>query len=238
MNDLANTFLKSKISNRTIEDWCAKNHPEFNNLGKDHKAAVKFGKIVIRGFEQSARLWRIGLHRAYKPVLTWSELMLAADFSDAAAELCRQFTEDHLIEGEFSSGYPRSGDRDVIVGMYLSEGVCPSLAYDLEPCPFFQAWALGRHKSPYCVPSALIRYKVVVKTFMKTMDDKDILLSLYQDLMKIDGIIGQVVTDARARMVSLRVLNGWTREEANEAVAEFADYDVICYMETDLRFVG
>lgn len=241
MATMSNTevkFLSTIIATRTVQAWGEKNYPEFKTLNNTSRAAIKLGKIVVRGLEQSARLWRIGLNRKFKALMSWQDLMDAADFSDEAAEIARTFVEDHLIASEHRDRYPQGGRRDLLVQMYLEKGVCPSLAYQLESAPFFQAWALGRHKSPYCVPSALLSYKKVAETFLKELECKEMIHSVFEDLMQIEKIIGEVTTDARNRIISEHVLNGWSREEASEKVAIHSDEEVLHHMEESMRFNG
>ncbi len=231
-------FLATVIASRTIQAWGEKNYPEFKTLNNTSRAAVKLGKMVVRGLEQSARLWRIGLNRNYKPLMSWQELMDAADFSDEAAEIARSFVEDHLVVAEHKDRYPEGGRRDLLVQMYLEKGVCPSLAYQLESAPFFQAWALGRHKNPYCVPSALLKYKTTAEKFLTELDCKEMISSVFEDLMQVEKLIGEVTTDARSRIIGQHVMNGWTREEASETVAMHSDAEVLSFMEEHMRYEG
>ena len=49
-------FLSTVIASRTIQAWGEKNYPEFKTLNNTSRAAVKLGKMVVRGLEQSARI--------------------------------------------------------------------------------------------------------------------------------------------------------------------------------------
>lgn len=221
------------VATMSMAKWTATNHKDFFRLSKEDKATIKVTQLMVKGFKRSSDLWRIGLARGIKPLMSPEEIATASSLDGIAGEVFTYFIEEHLIPGEINQGYPAGDLRASLAWFYLEQGVSPSVMYALKSEVFFHSWTIG-NSQPYCLPTVLIRTKALVEKFLAEFDSAFI-QDLYEDYHAVTLLLNNIVADARQRMISLKVRNGWTRDEASDSVTLATDAEIIEALESDLR---